>query len=404
MVSWLLLDLNSYFASVEQQKNPKLRGKPVAVVPMLADNTSCIAASYEAKAFGVKTGTRVKDAKQMCPGIIFIDGNHEDYIKTHHQIVQAVESCLPVSAVLSIDEMACKLMGTERQIENAVKIAHKMKQTIYKEVGECLRCSIGLAPNKFLAKVASDMQKPDGLVILRKEDLPGKLLTLKLRDMPGIGAAMEKRLNRYGIFTMDQLLALTKDNMRLVWGSINGERMWDWLRGEEWDFPETETKTIGHSHVLPPELRNRNGAWTVAQKLLHRCAARLRKAEFWASALSLSVRFLDQEEKYKNHISMIECQDDITLKENLELLWKGIPHARAYDRPFKISVTLYDFVPDECHNFSLFQKPRRENLSLAMDNINARFGKNSVYFASLQKAQAAAPTRIAFTNIPEIDT
>src|ERR1700693_1845085 len=108
---WLFVDLNSYFASVEQQDRPELRGRPVGVVPMLADTTVLIAASYEAKAFGVRTGTNVGDAKRMCPGIELVEARHELYVEYHHKVVEAVESCLPVPAVCSIDEMACRLMG-----------------------------------------------------------------------------------------------------------------------------------------------------------------------------------------------------------------------------------------------------------------------------------------------------
>ena len=104
-VNWLFVDLNSYFASVEQQDRPELRGKPVGVVPMMADTTCCIAASYEAKAHGVKTGTIVADAKRMCPNMVFVEGRHELYVDYHHRIVEAVESCVPVTAVMSIDEM-----------------------------------------------------------------------------------------------------------------------------------------------------------------------------------------------------------------------------------------------------------------------------------------------------------
>ena len=98
-MNWLFVDLNSYFASVEQQDRPELRGKPVGVVPMMADTTCCIAASYEAKAFGVKTGTIVADARRMCPDIVLVEARHELYVDYHHRIVEAVESCLPVTAV-----------------------------------------------------------------------------------------------------------------------------------------------------------------------------------------------------------------------------------------------------------------------------------------------------------------
>src|SRR3954453_2947714 len=207
-VNWLFVDLNSYFASVEQQDRPELRGKPVGVVPMLADTTCCIAASYEAKAFGVRTGTIVADAKRLCPGIPLVEARHELYVEYHHRIVEAVESCLPVTAVCSIDEMACRLMGRERPLLAAMELAGKVKARIRERAGECLRSSVGLATNRYLAKVASDMEKPDGLVALTLDILPEALRRLTLRDLPGIGARTEKRLNERGIHTMEDLLTL----------------------------------------------------------------------------------------------------------------------------------------------------------------------------------------------------
>jgi DNA polymerase-4 len=125
----LLVDFNSYFASVEQQVEPRLRGKPLGVVPMLADTTVCIAASVEAKPFGVKTGTRVGDAKKLCPGIEFVVARHELYIDFHHRAVAAVDQVVPVRAVLSIDEMDCELTGRWREPERALKIARDVKRT-----------------------------------------------------------------------------------------------------------------------------------------------------------------------------------------------------------------------------------------------------------------------------------
>ena len=127
MLNWLFVDLNSYFASVEQQVRPELRGRPVGVVPMMVDTTFCIAASYEAKAFGVRTGTIVADAKRMCPEIVLVEGRHEIYTEYHHRVVEAVESCVPVTAVCSIDEMACRLIGRERPLLNAIDLGHARK-------------------------------------------------------------------------------------------------------------------------------------------------------------------------------------------------------------------------------------------------------------------------------------
>ena len=235
-LNWLFVDMNSYFASVEQDSRPELRGLPVAIVPMMADTTCCIAASYEAKAFGVKTGTIVSDAKQLCPGLVLVEARHELYVQYHHRIVEAVESCVPVTAVLSVDEMACRLMGRERPLLAAMELGRQVKRRILEQVGPMMRSSVGLATNRYLAKVASDMEKPDGLVALPLDILPEALRQLKLRDLPGIGSRMEKRLNEQGIQTMDQLLALASDQAGDVWGSVLGSRLGHWLRGEDFDM------------------------------------------------------------------------------------------------------------------------------------------------------------------------
>ncbi|MDZ7266363.1 MAG: DNA polymerase [candidate division KSB1 bacterium] len=396
---WLFLDLNSYFASIEQELRPELRGKPVAVVPVMTDRTCCIAASYEAKAFGVKTGTLVADAKKLCPKIQLVEARHRIYVEYHHKIVQAVESCLPVAAVLSIDEMACRLIGREREIENALAFARKIKQTLREKVGSTLRCSVGLAPNRFLAKVATDLQKPDGLVVIRVQDLPAVLHPVQLQDLPGIGARMHARLLSHGIRTVRQLCALSKTEMAKIWGGIIGERFWHWLRGD--DLPEiaTRRRTVGHSHVLPPELRNDEDAYAVAKKLVHKAAARLRHMNYWAGVLALSIRF-GWQEGWSEKISMVECQDTLTMLEALAKLWRQRPPGN----PLAVGVTLLDLVPNELHNLSLFEDPRRGKLARAMDAINAKYGTDAVYFGGIHASKHAAPTRIAFSSIPELWT
>ncbi|MCK6559858.1 DNA polymerase [bacterium] len=396
---WLFLDLNAYFASIEQELRPELRGKPVGVVPVMTDSTCCIAASYEAKAFGVKTGTIVRDAKKLCPKIQLVEARHRVYVEYHHKIVQAVESCLPVAAVLSIDEMACRLIGRERELEKALAFGRKIKQALREKVGSTLRCSVGLAPNRFLAKVATDLQKPDGLVVIRAEDLPGILHPLELQDLPGIGARMNTRLLKHGVYTVQQLCALSKSEMSKVWGGIVGERFWHWLRGD--DLPEiaTQRRTVGHSHVLPPELRNDEGAYAVAKKLVHKAAVRLRHMNYWAGVLAVNIRF-SGEEGWSEQISMVECQDTLTMLEALARLWQERPHGN----PVAVSVTLLDLVPNELHNLSLFEDPKRSKLAQAMDAINAKYGNGVVYFGGIHASKHAAPTRIAFSSIPDLWT
>ncbi len=397
MVRWLFLDLNSYFASVEQELRPELRGKPIAVVPLMADTTFCIAASYEAKAFGVKTGTRVDDAKKMCPRLVCVQARHDAYVKFHHAIVDAVESCVPVHAVVSIDEMACKLTGSQQQVEKATKLALRIKQTIKDNVGSTLRCSIGLAPNRFLAKVASDMQKPDGLTIIEQKDLPDILFKLRTIDFPGIGRQMEKRLQQFEIFTAKDLLSRSESDLRKVWGGVVGARYWHLLRGEDLEELETRRRTVGHSHVLPPSERTKEGAFGVAQKLIHKAAARLRRMQYWSSSLALSVKFMNRP-RWETHVNFVKCQDTLTLLEALQTLWCKFPEA---GKPLQVGVMLYNLVPDHLHNFGLFDEEKRTGLAKAMDVLNKKYGKTAVHFGGM--TGNAAPTRIAFTNIPELE-
>ncbi len=441
-VDWLLLDLNSYFASVEQELRPELRGKPVAVVPVFADTTVCIAASYEAKAFGVKTGTRVSDAKIMCPGIVFVEGRHELYVEYHHTIVEAVESCIPVAVVMSIDEMACRLLGSERHIHRAIEIAHTIKRAVRANAGDTLRCSIGLAPNRYLAKVASDMQKPDGLTLLRRNQLPHSLLSLKPMDLPGVGRRMNERLLHQGIASMDQIIALSPAQMRNVWGSVKGERLWHLLRGSDYDDLKEEQKSVGHSHVLSPEMRSDDTGYAVTQKLLQKAGTRLRTMQFWAGAIELTIKYAppprqmampstadkrlgafdvpervaprphapDNDESFirftwHERVQMIECQDTVTLVEALRALWARRPQQRAKREavaPYFVGVTLSELVPDNLHSLDLFGDSKRAQLSKTVDRINQKYGSQTLYFAGMHLAREAAPTRIAFQSIPDL--
>jgi DNA polymerase IV len=422
-LNWLFVDLNSYFASVEQQDRPELRGKPVGVVPMLADTTVCIAASYEAKAFGVRTGTVVSDARKLCPGIILVEGRHELYTEYHHRVVEAVESCLPVTAVCSIDEMACRLMGRERPLLAALELGRKVKTTIRERVGECLRSSVGLATNRYLAKVASDMEKPDGLVALPKDILPEALSRLTLRDLPGVGARTEKRLNERGIRTMQELMALDTEQAGQLWGSVWGERLWHWLRGEDFEMSETDhLKSISHQHVLSPEMRTQEKAWAVAHKLLHKAAMRLRSNHLWAASVGLAVGFSVPRNTegmptpvssfgvpskgWHGELKVTECQDNQTLIAALRKLWEQQPRGGHYEQPYFVGVQLGGLVPDRLHTLSLFDatedEQSRAKLLKVMDQINQKYGLSTVAPATMLSAYKAAPTRIAFHSIPDL--
>jgi DNA polymerase IV len=419
-LNWLFVDLNSYFASVEQEVRPDLRGRPVGVVPMMADTTVCIAASYEAKAYGVRTGTIVADAKRMCPDLVLVEARHELYVDYHRRIVEAVENCLPVTAVLSIDEMACRLMGRERSLLAAMELGQRVKARIRDQVGPMLRSSVGLATNRYLAKVASDMEKPDGLVALPLDILPEALSQLTLRDLPGIGPRTEKRLNEKGIHTMDQILALDCEKSGELWGSVWGERLWHWLRGEDFDMAETEhLKSLSHQHVLAPEMRTPEKAWAVAHKLLHKAAMRLRAGGLWASSIGLAIGFAGPrgergpvsnfgvpKKGWKTEQKLSECQDNPTLIAALTRLWASCPTGAEFEQPYFIGVHLDGLVPDRLHSLNLFDgtedEQSRTRLLAVMDQINNKYGMSTLAPATMLTAYKSAPTRIAFHSIPDL--
>lgn len=398
----LLVDFNSYFASVEQQVEPRLRGRPVGVVPMMADTTVCIAASVEAKTFGVKTGTRVGDAKRLCPGIELVLARHELYIDYHHRAVAAVDTVVPVREVLSIDEMDCELTGRWREPERALGLARKVKATLRGALGECLRTSIGIGPNTFIAKTASDMMKPDGLVLIERRELPQRLFGLALRDLSGIGGRMERRLARQGIRTVEALCALNRDEMRAVWGGVGGEVMHDRLRGEAVAARDADTHSISHSSVLAPERRNPGDAFAVLDRLVQKAAMRLRRSGHYASRLSVGVRYLDGTH-WDADMRLVDTQDTVTFLHALAKLWAGRPRDRR--TILKVGMAFSDLVARDRHTGSLFaEEAKSRSLYETLDRLNARFGRQAVYFASAHEARDRGGLHIAFNHIPDPET
>ena len=398
----LLVDFNSYFASVEQQVEPRLRGKPLGVVPMLAETTVCIAASVEAKKFGVKTGTKVAEARRLCPGIEFVIARHETYIEYHHRAVAVVDTVVPVRAVLSIDEMDCELTGRWREPARALETARKVKAALASQVGEYLRTSIGIGPNTFIAKTASDMVKPDGLVMIEQSELPERLFGLEVRALSGVGQQMEKRLHRHGIRTVRDLAARSREELHAIWGGVGGDIMWSRIRGEEQRERESDTSSISHSSVLGPDHRNPEHALAVLNRLTQKAAMRLRKAGFYASRLAIDLKYLDGGH-WASEMRLVDTQDTKTFLHALEKLWSQRP--RETRTILKVGMVYSDLVSEEDHTGSLFaSEDKSKSLYTALDRLNARFGKQAVYFASAHKARDRGGLHIAFNHIPDPET
>lgn len=403
----LFVDFNSYFASVEQQADPALRGRPVGVVPVMAETTCCIAASVEAKTFGVRTGTLVREARKLCPQIVLVPARPALYVEYHHHLKAAIDTCIPIDYVGSIDEVACELIGRERMHANAVAIARSIKAAV-RGVGDWLRCSIGIAPNHFLSKTATDMQKPDGLVVLETGDLPQALYRLELSDLCGIGPAMEQRLRTHGIHHVEQLCALDKPAMRDVWGGIEGERFFDALRGTWQTHRESARASLGHSHVLGPEWRTPAGARAVLKKLLVKAAMRLRHEGFVAAAMTVRVRHLgadawhgeirfdatdDSREFLCQLARTLELRDPRTLR---------LPLRGMQPLPLAVSVTLHRLQRRDESTGSLFvDETKTRAVNRVLDRINHRYGGNTLYFGGMQGVLETAPMRIPFSTVPD---
>jgi DNA polymerase-4 len=399
---WLYLDLNSYFASVEQQLNPSLRGLPVAVGPERVDSGTIIAASYQAKAYGVRTGMRVAEAKRLCPTLRFAAGSHARYVAFHHRIRAEIERHVPVHAVCSIDEFACRLLDNENSAPHALALARRIKAGIREAVGTCLTSSVGIAPSRLAAKIAADMQKPDGLTLLTAQDLPHAFLPLPLRDIPGIGPRMEARLNARGIRSLADLLAQDPAAAGTAWGSILGTRLWHALHGEDLPDAPRKSRSIGHSHVLAPQARDPETARLTARRLLLKAASRLRAAGCVTRHLTLHAR-LEPRTSWSATRRMPPTDDSFPLLDALTPLWQQLQRDHPAARVRTIGVSLDDIRPAAGTQLSLFEAPARPTLAIAraMDALNARYGSNAVTLGPVAAGRARAiGSRVAFGRIP----
>lgn len=373
----LYIDFDSFFARAEQHMRPKLRNRPVGVIPLRTPHTVLIAASPEAKCFGVKTGTPVGEALERCPDIKLVIARHDVYVRLHHEIVAVVDDVVPVHKICSIDEVSCRLLTNERAA--AVELARTIKRELARRIGPTLTCSIGLAPNELLAKVAAEMEKPDGLVALRQADLPGRLLGLELTDIPGIGKANAARLQRCGITTIAELWALPSPHVRAIWGGVAGDRFWAFLHGCEIERLETQRGMFGHSRVLGRDWRIPERTEACARLLLVKAMRRMRRENFAATALSLGLRG-ESGQRWGAEFRSQAFRDDHTALQRLKALFERARRERGIGRTKKVHVMLHGLVPSKNIQLDLLELPsarrareRWERLSELTDALHTRY-------------------------------
>lgn len=398
---YLFLDMNAYFASCEQHRRPALRGKPLIVTPTLAPSGAVIAASYAAKQHGVFTGMRIQDALQRIPTLAIIPADPKYYTVIHHEIMALLErEICPSPQALSVDEFAIPLDTYESWTPHAHALARLLKQRLREQWSEALTCSIGIGPNIFLAKLGTELHKPNGLSMLQLHTLGRAFRSLSLRGIPGINWGMSWRLHSAGIRTAYQFYQAPHTLLQNLFGTL-GDVWWHQLHGYDVSRSvRTIPKTMSHSHVLAPKLRSKDGGQAVLYKLCLKLAERLRHHTLVTRSLFLSVRTLAHG-RWQETLTFHPTDDLFSL---FPLMRQRYTEALSLEAaPFKISITLHELQTSQQTSLPLFgATTHATSLFQAVDTINQNYGRWTIQPASLLPIQDAAPNRIAF-HAPQYD-
>ena len=400
------IDLNSCFATVEQQARPLLRGKPVAVTNRFTKNACVVAASYEAKAFGVKVGMTFSDAKVLVPNLIMLETDPPKYHYVYQILVNIMQSYSPNVIMKSIDEGIINFEGTTSAVNKRplAGIGYEIKKRLKNEVGCWMRCNIGIAPNRFLAKTAASLHKPDGLDIVDHKNLRKTLSDLKLTDLTGIAERNEARLNTRGIYTPLQFLDAPADLLkRHVFKSVCGEDWYKRLRGWEVDDYESSVKTVGRQFVLDDMQPSEE---TLRSRLAYLCettAMKLRYKGLCARGIYIYLLYAGGDSWYERRMfkstfsSNAEVYRRATLLFNRRPVPDGSGRRPHGDWVRMIAVSCYALEPSNMSQVSLLDEVNREVwLTQAVDEINSQFGEFTVTYASSLNAKDVVRQKIPF--------
>lgn len=375
----LLADMNSFFASVHQAMEPRLRGKPVIVGGDPAKRHGIVlAASYEAKAFGVKTGMAVWEARSLCPDGIFLKPGHSHYVNFSARIIRIMKDFSPLVEPFSIDEAFMDLSGCGHLFGSSLDIALKLKKRIKEEVG--VMCSVGVGPNKLLAKMAAGMQKPDGLTVLDLTDVPDKMWPLPARELFGIGSRLEKRLRDLNIHTIGDLACYPLSVLRKRFGLL-GHVLYLSANGIDYSPVDPRSlekvKSIGHQITLPRDYRGYPQIEVVILELCEIVCRRVRLGGFVGRTVHLTLK--DVEFLWVSRSQSVTCPtasaNDI-YRVAVELLRRHWPEWKPVRM---VGVSLAGLVKNTSEQVDLFGEAEKARLlHAACDRIRDRFGEQSI--------------------------
>ena len=390
------IDLNSCFATVEQQARPMLRGKPVAIVNRRTEHTAIVTASYEAKAVGVKVGMKLKEARVLCPGIIALESDPSKYRYVYHKLLDIMRDYSAHVTMKSIDEGIIDFHQTSHDIagRDLVEIAHEIKRRLKEEIGVWMRCNIGIATNRFLAKTAAGLHKPDGLDIITSHNIHDVLGGMKLTDITGIAHRNERRLNSVGIYTPLQFFDADPVTLhKIVFKSVVGEWWYKRLRGFEVDDVETQMGRVGRQYVL--ERFDLTYA-EVAQRLHHLCesvGSRMRTQGKAARGVYVYAKTTDRQYWHSSTLSPLPFYSDRAIyAQAVQLL------SKAPDGLREIGIHCYELAELEESQVSLFadEITRERQVVDAVDTLNQRFGERTIHSADTLKTGIYVNTKIPF--------
>jgi DNA polymerase-4 len=401
----MYLDMNAFFASVEQQLHPELRGKPLAVCSHIGPAGTVLAASYEAKALGISTGTRLKDAWVMCPGLLTKETGHHEYRDMHKRFMAILhDMCGPEVRALSVDEAVIPLSVNWYGSDKAHDLALRIKERFKQELGECIRCSIGIAPNMSLGKLATNLRKPDGLLEITIENTPEILQTIELTTFAGIAERNAKRLSRYGIATPMDFYNADPDWLRHIFG-IWGQYWWWRLHGYECDsfYNSGAMKSMSHEHALKHWAHTRAEIEPVIDRLSDRLIHRLRRNNFQCRHVGVFIRCKGFGGRWAVTDLGVGNQTYALLLETIHRMVKELPTIPP--GPIKKVGIYFGGLAPAGNGFQLglFDDGKGERVSTAIERVREKFGFGAIERGTVIKLNPKiAQERLGFGRVKDL--